>query len=249
MRAKLQRTLFLVISSFALLFLCSCAVKERAVSVSSTFLEDRNIKAKEANLPFLHSWIDESVKPGIYRKVYFKPIRTDLISKDTWKKSASVLITSENDFTEKCNEIASYFQEQITEKLKNYPQSKITLVDFPSEGVVVFEIALTELEFSHPVARAAALVAPVPGTGPAVTAISDPHASFAARAYDGASGKLIGTFADRKFAPVRVVDLNKLTVSSTAREIVSLWAETFAEGLNKGRFEKIEEKKVSFWIW
>jgi hypothetical protein len=54
----------------------------------------------------------------------------------------------------------------------------------PNRKSVVVEIVLTEIEFSHPLARAASLAAPVPGTGPALTAITDPHVAFAARITD-----------------------------------------------------------------
>ena len=100
------------------------------------------------------------------------------------------------------------------------------------------EIALTELEFSHPVARAGSLAAPVPGSGAALSSISDPHASFALRVSDP-SGNLAATVADRQFPPARIVDLNKLTVSSSIREVCSIWAQTIAEALNKGRFSLV----------
>lgn len=74
--------------------------------------------------------------------------------------------------------------------------------------------------------------------------------AFAARITDADTGQLIATVADRKFAPVRIVDLNKLTVSSTPREISQLWADTIATAINSDGFTKVDEKRFSlFSLW
>ena len=119
----------------------------------------------------------------------------------------------------------------------------------PGPRTIVVEIALTELEFSRPIARAGSMVAPIPGAGAALSMISDPHAAFAARVTDGATGELIATAADRKFPPTRIVDLNKLTVTSSAREICSLWADSIARGIQSKDGEKITSQSFSFLPW
>jgi hypothetical protein len=74
------------------------------------------------------------------------------------------------------------------------------------------------------------------------SAISDPHVAFAARVYDGKTGKLVATAADRKFPPTRLLDLNKVTVTSPNREIVSTWANIIAGALNRDGFAKVESQ-------
>jgi len=106
----------------------------------------------------------------------------------------------------------------------------------------VLDIALTELEFSHPIARAGSLASPIPGTGVAVSAVSDPHVAFAMRITDGSTGELLATAADRKFSPIRIVDLNKLTVTSSPREIVQNWSLELADAIQLGRFAEVESR-------
>ena len=114
---------------------------------------------------------------------------------------------------------------------------------------MVVEIALTELEFSHPLARAGSLVAPVPGAGSALSSISDPHVAFAMRVTDASTGELLFTAADRRFAPTRIIDLNKLTVSSSVREIVALWADVIGRGIQSDGFTKIKTKTFDWLPW
>lgn len=126
---------------------------------------------------------------------------------------------------------------------------RIAVTDRPTEGTLVIEIALTELEFSHPVARAGALAAPVPGTGAALSTITDPHVAFAARLTDATTGELVASIADRKFPPMRIVDLNKLTVKSSAREVVALWATSIGQALQGNGIDPVTEKRFSLLPW
>lgn len=223
----------------ASIFLHGCALKDRVTTVNNTFLEDVDTSQKIKNLPYDHAWVRGDFNGQAYNKLYIKPVRIDLLSEDSWLRSASIVVNSKEEYYEEASKIAKYFHEQLTKDIKEYEGNRIHLVNSPGEDVLTLEIALTELELSHPAARAAALAAPIPGTGPALSTLSDPHAAFAARITDG-NGRLVATVADRKFPPTRIIDLNKLTILSSAREVCALWSETMSEALNKGRFTKTE---------
>jgi hypothetical protein len=237
-----------VIASFCGMLL-GCSAYKRIDSVPTTFLEGVDTTKSIDNLPFSHAWVKPGFDGRMYRKVYLPKIRTDLLPIDQWKRSSSPLLSSKQEYNSAAEEIASFFRTQLIEGINKYPENRFLVVDTPGSDVLTLQIALTELEFSHPIARGASLAAPIPGTGPVVSSISDPHVAFAARILNP-SGQLVATVADRRFPPTRIVDLNKLTVSSSAREICSLWASTMAEALNKGRFVKTErEGRFSISPW
>jgi hypothetical protein len=226
------------------LAIVGCAAGARVTTVDRTFIEDADINSKIDNLPFDHAWVRNDFDGRGYSKLYFPPIRTDLLGKDNkWERSIGPIISNYEEYQSEAKQIAEFFHSELVKKFSEYEGNRIRVVDGPGKDVVTIEVALTELEFSHPAARAAALAAPVPGTGVALSTITDPHMAFAARIYDP-KGKLVGTAADRKFPPTRIVDLNKLTVTSANREISSIWAETFAEAINKGRFQKTGRKGI-----
>lgn len=231
------------------LFACGCAAHDRITGVSNTFLEDVDIRAKKENLPFDHSWSKEGVHKGNYSKVFIKPVRLDKLPDDSWKTSASAAIPGKADYLESVKELGGYFRSQLAMKISQTPNSKISLSNGPGPGTLIVEIAFTEVEFSHPIARAGALVAPVPGTGPALSAFSDPHVAFAMRIRDGKTGELLATLADRKFPPTRIVDLNKLTATSSAREVCALWADLLARSLASSPGEKVDESHFSLLPW
>ena len=227
-----------------------CSAKKRIADLEPTFLEDVDIQSKVDNLPFQHAWFDPDSNGNSYHSIFIKPVSVDRLTVDQWIRSNNAIITSKEDYITEAKEIAIYFHEQLVEQLKSLARSKWTILEQPNKDCLIVEIALTELEFSHPVTRAAALLVPVPGTGAAVGAVSDPHVAFAARISDAGSGKLLGTFADRKFPPARIIDLNKLTVSSAPREVVAIWSELIAEAFSKGRYVKTEgSSKFSLKPW
>ena len=222
--------------------LAGCAVGARITTVDNTFLEDVNVESKIENLPFDHAWVNPKFDGRLYSKVYFPAIRVDLLAQNNkWERSIGPIIKNYEEYDAEARQIAAYFHEQITKEFSEYSENRMQLVHAPGPDVITIQLALTELEFSHPLARAAALAAPMPGTGVALATMTDPHMAFAARIY-APGGQLVATAADRKFPPTRIIDLNKLTVTSANREICSIWAEIFAEAVNKGRFQKTESR-------
>lgn len=227
------------------LLLSSCIWQKRIDKVSDTFLEGRNLSERIENLPFDHSWISPDVKASDYEDIFIAPVRTDLLKEDEWINSTSTVITSLKDYQYEARVLAKYFQRSLTNQVDFYTNNRFGIAKSKGKYVVVLEIAITELEFSKPLTRTASLLAPIPGTGPAVAAISDPHIAIAAKLTDGATGKLIATFADRRFTPVRIVDFNKLTATNSVKEICDLWAKEIATALQNGLEEKVESKKFT----
>lgn len=230
------------LTTFLTIVLAACSAYQRVSPIEKTFLEDVDTSKKIENLPFQHSWVRPGANPYDYREIFVKPIRLDKLPPNAWETSLSAFITSRDDYLNHASELGRYFHAQLREKLHSHPAARFSVVNTVKPGTAVIEIAFTELEFSHPIARADSLAAPVPGAGAALSTMVDPHAAIAARLSDGTSGKLIATMGDRKFSPARLIDLNKLTVSSTLREICANWATEIANSIQEGRFSKIKKE-------
>ncbi len=223
------------------LLLSGCAVKGRFDPPPRTFLEDVSIEKKMENMPFEHAWVDPKSVRKNYDSVYVRPIRIDLIPANSWQTSTSIGITSQEEFDEEVQAVADYFHEQLVAALKNTPTKRFQVVNAPTKSSLVVSIALTEVEFSRPLTRAAALAAPLPGVDMALNTITDPHLAFAARFTDPLSNALQASAADRRYPPLRIIDLNKLTITSSTREIVANWSRELAEAIQFNRFATIEK--------
>lgn len=225
----------------AALFSACAATKRLSAPLPQTFLEGVNLSEKKERLPFDHAWSAPNAAWDSYKTVFIKPIRTDLLPDNAWKDSISFAITDREDYLAKVHELAKYFQEQLIAEIgKRNGKHLANLASAAGPGVAVVEIAFTEVEFSHPLKNAGALAAPLPGAGVISSAISDPYVTFALRVTDGATHTLLATAADRKFAPVAVLNVNKLTISSANREICGIWAEEIADTLGSDRLTKVD---------
>ncbi len=236
---RLNRILLSLIA--VVVVVTGCAAKDRAAPITNLFLEDRDTTVIDETLPFNHAWIDSNL-PNTYDRVFFRSVSIEKIPADAWKKSESMVISNKEDFQKEAKKLAEYFQAQLNEKVSKYKKGKFTTVTEAVKGGLVFDLAFTELEFAHPLVQAGSMLVPVPGTSIALSAVTDPHVAFAARVYDGETGRLIATLADRKYPPTRLLDFSKLTFRSPNREICSIWAEIIAEGLNRDEFATVSSR-------
>jgi hypothetical protein len=219
-----------------------CAVKERTNPLPQTFLEGRDVSEVDKHLPFKHAWIDPTLPKEQYTNVWFRTVTADTLSKDSWLASKGTLLSKESEYKKLASDLADYFKQELIEKVANYKDGVVSVVDSAQPRGLIFDIALTELEFSHPIQKAGFMLVPIPASSLVFNTVSDPHVAFAAKVYDAQSGKLIATLADRRFPPTRLLDVNRLTLSSSAREICDTWADIIAEGLNRERFADIPDR-------
>lgn len=235
-----------------LLLLCAgCSLKERVSPISPRFLDGVPVESTVDGVPFQHTWLaPRKKKSTTYRSVFVRPVRTDVLDADEWKRSRGLAVTSKEEFDKSAALLARYFRIRLLGELKKVPNPRFELVDSPRRDSLIVEVALTELVLSEPIVRGLGLAAPVPGVDVALSTISDPHAAFAARVFDSDGKTLLGTVADRRFPPVRVIDLNKLRATSSAREIISQWARELAESIQTDELTPVERSPwYSLWIW
>ena len=222
--------------------LVGCAARQRVEHVPATFLDGAPLESRIERVPFEQAWAASDTLKTPVSAIFVKPVRTDLLPSETWRDSTGVSITSSEDFQKFVDELGVYFHEQLVTELRKAHQGnpRLEVVSAPAPDAVNLEVAFTEMVLSRPVARAAAMAAPVPGLEFALSAMSEPHVAFAARFTSPDGAILLGTVADRRFPPMRPIDLNKLTVSSSAREIVSQWARELAEAIQFDRLTAVE---------
>jgi hypothetical protein len=232
----------LAILPLAVSGMVGCAVKERTNPLPHTYLEGRDMTVVDKTLPFKHAWIDPNLPEEQYTNVWFRTVTADTLPKDSWLASKGTLLSKESEFKKLADDLAAYFKQELIEKVANYKNGVISVVDSAEPRGLIFDIALTELEFSHPIQKAGFMLVPIPASSLVFNTVSDPHVAFAAKVYDAQTGKLIATLADRRFPPTRLLDVNRLTLSSSAREICDTWADIIAEGLNRERFADVPDR-------
>lgn len=213
--------------------LAGCSLIKQTDPLPDTFLEGAPVESAIPRVPFIHAWASDAVLTNKATSLYLLPVRTDKVDPETWMSSSGFSITSSNDYNEEVQKLAVFFHQRLSEELarvySEHPRLKI--VSAPAPDALNLEIALTEVVFSRPVTNVAAAAAPVPGVDFAISAMTTPYVAFAGRFTSPDGAVLLGTVGDRRSPPLRPIDLNKFTVASANRDIVSQWARELAEAV------------------
>ena len=140
---------------------------------------------------------------------------------------------------EKGAPIDSTPQAKQTAKIKSAAAAAEPLRDLlPRSGTLVVNISIAEANFGDPVVYGGLLAVPVPGAANLSTAVKSPSITLEARLTDQKTGEVLAELIDRRFPQAKIVDVNRLTVSSALRELV----DSFADDLVASTFRKQDEK-------
>lgn len=231
-----------IIIKLTLLFsLSSCFLQNEIIPLTSTHLAGLDVSKKIASLPFLHAQVHKKVPRGLYKKVLIENIKISDEAIDSWADSFGVVISSQGSYIEESKEIAGYFKKRLIEDIKNN-NPDFEIVTTPDENTVRISIVIIELVYSKPSLEAGSVLTPVPGTGLAISALNNVHIAFVMRIQDALTGELIASIADRKFPPMKIVDFNKFTVTSSIKEICDNWSSMITKTFLVGHHSKVERE-------
>ncbi len=198
-------------------------------------VEDQSVEISGG--PFQRVWTDPDFEPDGYDKVYIAPVDLSHLPDDGWRGSADVSM-GRSSYRRAVERLAQYMQQAFRDRFRKSDTNRFKVVDSVDLNTLVIEIALTEAVLERPVAYAAALAVPFPGTTQLFDIMSSPSLAFAMRVRSGRDGKIVAAVSDRKFPPVRLVDLKKLTASGPAREVVNGWADMTVAAFNEERIRR-----------
>jgi hypothetical protein len=123
------------------------------------------------------------------------------------------------------------------------PQVPIEPLEGDRKRELILDISIADANFGDPLVYGGLLAVPVPGIANLSTAVKSPSLTLEARFIDKTSGEVVMELVDRRFPQLKIVDINRLTVSSALREIV----DSFASDLVKSFYRKHGEKVGKRW--
>ncbi|MFN8390406.1 MAG: hypothetical protein U0136_08965 [Bdellovibrionota bacterium] len=246
------------------IFTGGCTVRDAIQDLRPTsFIEHENLEKTDVT-PFDLAWIAPNIGASQYETLIVEAVRTDYVDTSRWIYSASALLPSRAAYVDRLNELADYIQREVTERFKSYPEkaaqvsvkplpavqqweleveklalpppvpaTPVELID-PGSRALRVQISIAEADFGDPVVYAGLLAVPVPGVANMSTAVKSPSLTLEARLVDEHSGEIKMELLDRRFPQVKIVDINRLTVSSALHEI----ADSFADDLVRSFYRK-----------
>ena len=190
---------------------------------------DGSKTSKRADLPFQKTWVQKGVDWKAYQGIYVAPVNTAYVLKSGSWKAVARYGKAEEDLQKE----AQFMRETFMKAFQEDPNKRFRVVETPSAGDLILEMAIVELTPNSPAMKAAEFV-PIAGWGiKAVNMATPNYVSFEARILDGASGVILATVADRRQAKVAVVNVQDYTWFGHADAIIKDWAKEFVEVANR----------------
>jgi len=166
-----------------------------------------------------------------FSSVYIAPVNTRYLAEQTWWQQQGG--DSKSTLAKDTRMIAGQIRKEFQGAISNYPGKHLPLASGPGPGVLVIELALTELVPSKAYWNAGATAAGfvVPGAG-FLSAAGRGSIAIEGRARDGGTGKIVATFKDRRADKVAPINMDSYTWYEGAKGNVSDWASEFAQLIN-----------------
>lgn len=236
---------------------------------STSFLINGEKLQKPLDTPFDLAWASPDIESREFETVLIRAVRTDLIDPDKWTDSVGTFITSRETYIRKINELADYIQKALTTKFNKHEEKGANASVEPGipfeaaspppstapskppgaenlaqlilsvDRTLVVELSISEVNFGDPLLYGGLLAVPVPGVANLSTTLKSSSLTYEARFTDQTSGEVIMELRDRRFPQVKIIDVNRLTVTSALHEIADAFAEDLVASLYRKEGQKI----------
>ena len=206
----------------------------------SGFLDDPAKLTHDPNSPFARAWWNPAVNQQKYTRLYVAPVNTQYVmAQNLWERASEAQL-SDADIRKSIESMGTYMHDAFKNAADRDPKHRLKVVDEPSgPDTLVLEMAIVQLVPSKAVLNALGFVTWIPAAvaifGSTVTQSEDQGKgviAFEARMRDGATGEVVGMFADREHPPTALVDIKALNWWAPAKTVVDAWAKQFVDVLN-----------------
>jgi Protein of unknown function (DUF3313) len=184
---------------------------------------------------FQRLYLDPNHKWGGYTQLYVAPVNMHYMMTQSFWEKASEANLSKEDVQKSADQIAEYTRQAFIKAAQNDPKKHFTVVDTPTgPNTLIVETAIVQLVPSKAVLNALGFVSWIPTAvmmgGSTASGSEDQGKGLVAiegRVRDGASGQVVGEFADRERPPTAIVDIKSLNWWAPARKVIDNWGKQF----------------------
>jgi hypothetical protein len=207
---------------------------------NSGFLENADLMAQNPNMPFQKFYWNKQHDPKTYTEIMVAPVDTRyILAQNIWEKASAANVT-EAQVRTAVQAMADYTRQSFIRAASEDSRKRFKVVDKAGPHTVVLEVALVQLVPSKAVMNALGYVTWVPAVIQTAGSISTGSedagkgvVAIEARLRDGATGDVIGMFADRERPKAALLDLKSLNWWAPAKVIVDEWSGQLIELANQ----------------
>lgn len=222
----------------------------------SGFLDDTSQMQQNPNVPFDKGYWNREVNQAKYVKIYVAPVNTRYVmAQNIWEGTSTAQIKQE-DIKAAVDAMAQYMREAFRKAAAADPNRRLVVVDKPDANTIVLEMAITQLVPSKAALNALGFISWIPTAvtvaGSTLTESQDQGKgviAIEARLRDGATGEVVGMFADRERPPTALVDLKSVSWWQPCRAVIDTWAKQFIDVANNPGKKVSDVKRFELLVW
>jgi len=234
----------LLVAALALLAGCKAKPLEEPPTAFLGGTADQQM-ADDALYPFHQIWLAPGWNSPAKKTIVIAPVNTEYVKKATWWTQANLKGDSEKMSQDLAN-LATRTQDEFKKKFGKDPRFEV--VDAPRGDSLIFELAFVDVVPNKAALGALGLAATVVAApaGAAIAAKETAKGSVAieGRIRDGASGEVVGMWADREKGKFGPINLRRATWYGEINKIVEEWAEQWVKVANAEPGEKVKDTRT-----
>jgi hypothetical protein len=195
---------------------------------------------KNESTPFQRTYWNKKYDAKDYTEILIAPVNTDYVAAQNFWEKANIANATPGQDKKDINAIADYTRQSFTRAFADDPKHRFTVVSAAGPKTLILEIAITQLVPSKAVLNAIGYITWIPTvvsmTGSVATDSQDTGKGAIAiegRVRDGATGEIIGMFADREHPATAIIDVKALSWWAPTKGIIDQWGKELVALANR----------------
>ncbi|MCY2952590.1 MAG: DUF3313 domain-containing protein [Planctomycetota bacterium] len=243
----------LKMSVLAVMALAGC---KATPAPDSGFIEDSSKMKRNPDSPFAKGYWNREVSQKKYTEIYVSPVNTKYVLAQNIWEGANAVQVKEEDIRKALDQMGKYMQDAFKKAAAEDPRKRFVLVDKPGPNTIVLEMAIVQLVPSKAALNALGFITWIPTAvtvvGSSITQSQDQGKgviAIEARLRDGATGEVVGMFADRECPPTALLDIKAMNWWAPCKAVIDTWAKQFIEVANNPGKKVSEAKTFELLVW
>jgi len=243
----------LKMSVLAVMALAGC---KATPAPDSGFIEDSSKMRRNPDSPFAKGYWNREVSQKKYTEIYVAPVNTKYVLAQNIWEGANAVQVKEEDIRNALDQMGKYMQDAFKKAASEDPRKRFVLVDKPGPNTIVLEMAIVQLVPSKAVLNALGFITWIPTAvtvvGSSITQSQDQGKgviAIEARLRDGATGEVVGMFADRECPPTALLDIKAMNWWAPCKAVIDTWAKQFIEVANNPGKKVSDAKTFELLVW
>lgn len=206
----------------------------------SGFNPNAGLMTKNESTPFQRTYWNKKYDAKAYTEILIAPVNTDYVAAQNFWEKANAANAMPGQDKKDITAVADYTRQSFTRAFTDDPKHRFTVVNSAGSKTLILELAITQLVPSKAVLNAIGYVTWIPTVvsigGAAASDSQDTGKGVIAiegRIRDGATGEIIGMFADREHPATAIVDLKALNWWAPAKGIIDQWGKELVAVANR----------------